>query len=51
MNIPAPPVSCIYLGACCSEENEEKIKALVQDWNIPVKKMIIDRGDYSLHIE
>lgn len=51
INIPAPPVSCIYLGACCSEENEEKIKALVQDWNIPVKKMVVDRGDYSLHIE
>lgn len=51
MNIPAPPVSCIYLGACCSEENEEMIKALVQDWNIPVKKMVVDRGDYSLHIK
>lgn len=51
MNIPAPPVSCIYLGACCSEENEEKIKALVQDWNIPVKKMVVDRGDYSLHVK
>lgn len=51
INIPAPPVSCIYLGACCSEENEEKIKALVQDRNIPVKKMVVDRGDYSLHIK
>lgn len=51
MNIPAPPVSCIYLGAYCSEENEEKIKALVQDWNIPIKKMVVDRGDYSLHIK
>lgn len=51
MNIPAPPVSCIYLGACCSAENEEEIKTLVQDWNIPVKKMIVDRGDYSLHIK
>ncbi len=51
MNIPAPPVSSIYLGACCSKENEEKIKALVQNWNIPVKKMVVDRGDYSLHIE
>ncbi|MBD5470933.1 MAG: DUF2971 domain-containing protein [Lachnospiraceae bacterium] len=51
MNIPAPPISCIYLGTCCSEENEEKIKALAQDRNIPVKKMIVDRGDYSLHVE
>lgn len=50
MNIPAPDVSCIYLGACCSEENEEKIRVLVQDRNIPIKKMVVDRGDYSLHI-
>lgn len=51
MDILAPPVSCIYLGACCSEDNEKKIKELVQDWKIPVKKMVVDRGDYSLHIK
>ena len=46
-----PPISCIYLGARCSEENAAIIKQISYSCGIPVKKMMLDRGEYALHIE
>lgn len=51
MDIKAPPISCIYLGALCSEENQEQILSIAKQLDVPVKKMVIDRGEYNLHVE
>ena len=44
-----PPVSCIYLGAQCPPENEEAIMQIASRMSIPVKQMVVDRGEYDLH--
>lgn len=49
MNIEAPPISCIYLGALCSDENKEKMVSIANRLGVQVKKMVVDRGEYSLH--
>lgn len=46
-----PPISCIYLGAQCTLENETVIKEIAERKSIPVKKMVIDRGEFALHAE
>ena len=46
-----PPISCVYLGARCSEDNKSRIKELAASKGIPVKQMVLDRGEYALHIE
>ena len=46
-----PPISCIYIGAQCSEENKAKIKSLAAQKDIPLKQMVLDRGEYELHAE
>lgn len=46
-----PPISCIYLGARCSEENIATINQISHSCGIPVKKMSLDRGEYTLHVE
>lgn len=46
-----PPISCIYLGAQCPLENETVIKESAERKSIPVKKMVIDRGEFALHAE
>ena len=46
-----PPISCIYLGAQCTLENETVIKEIAERKSIPVKKMVIDRGEFALHVE
>lgn len=51
MDIEAPPISCIYLGALCSEENQKCILSIAKQLDVPVKKMVIDRGEYNLHVE
>lgn len=51
MDIKAPPISCIYLGALCSEENKERMLSIAKQLDVPVKKMVIDRGEYNLHVE
>ncbi|MCH5271962.1 MAG: DUF2971 domain-containing protein [Lachnospiraceae bacterium] len=51
MDIKAPPISCIYLGALCSEENQERMLSIAKQLDVPVKKMVIDRGEYNLHVE
>lgn len=49
INIEAPPISCIYLGALCSDENKEKMVSIANRLGVQVKKMVVDRGEYSLH--
>lgn len=51
MDIKSPPISCIYLGALCSEENQKRILSIAKQLDVPVKKMVIDRGEYNLHVE
>ena len=49
VNIKMPPISCIYIGAHCSEENKQVLIEIAKDRNIPVKQMRVDRGEYTLH--
>ena len=44
-----PPVSCVYIGALCSEENKQKLITIAEDRGIPLKQMVLDRGEYELH--
>lgn len=48
-NIKMPPISCIYVGALCSKENKNKLIEIASSLGIPVKEMIVDRGEYTLH--
>lgn len=45
-----PPISCIYIGALCSDENKQKLKSIAQEKVIPLKQMVLDRGEYELHV-
>lgn len=45
-----PFISCLYLGARCSKENREKLIAIANRLNIPVKKMVVDRQTFDLHV-
>lgn len=49
--IPAPPITCIYLGALCSQKNRELIMPIAKKLRIPVKQMVVDRGEYNLCVE
>ena len=49
VNIKMPPISCIYLGVHCSEENKQILVEIAMERNIPVKQMSVDRGEYVLH--
>ena len=48
-NMPAPPIKCIYIGACCSEEDTKGLVEIAKELSVPVKKMVVDRGEYGLH--
>lgn len=50
-NVKMPPVSCIYIGAMCSDENKETLKCIAKELNVPIKQMVVDRGEYLLHAE
>lgn len=49
-NISAPPISCIYLGAMCSEENAKLVAKVANKLSVPIKRMIVDRGEFELHV-
>lgn len=49
--ISAPPISCIYLGALCNTRNKNRVLAIAKKLRIPVKQMVIDRGEYLLHAQ
>ncbi len=44
-----PPISCIYLGALCPPEIKATIMEIAAHKSIPVKQMVVDRGEYELH--
>lgn len=44
-----PRISCVYLGACVSDENRERVIAIAKEKRFMVKQMVLDRGVYALH--
>lgn len=48
-NIKMPPISCIYIGALCLQEHKAELVEIAKAHNIPIKRMTIDRGCYTLH--
>ena len=50
-NIKCAPITCVYLGALCSEKNKKKVMKIAKVLNIPVKRMVVDRGEYDLHAQ
>lgn len=50
-NVKMPPVSCVYIGALCSDENKEILIRIANELNVPVKQMSVDRGEYILHAQ
>ncbi len=49
-NLKMPPISCIYIGALCKEKHKKELVKIAQKLKIPVKQMMIDRGEYDLHV-
>ena len=48
-DVKCAPITCVYLGALCSEKNKRKILKISKKLGIPVKQMTVDRGEYELH--
>lgn len=48
-NLRMPPISCIYIGALCKEKHKKELVKIARKLKIPVKQMMIDRGEYALH--
>ena len=44
-----PPISCVYLGTQCSEENKEIVIKHAERKGFQVRQMVVDRGEYALH--
>ena len=49
-NLKMPPISCIYIGALCKEKHKKELVKIARKLKIPVKQMMIDRGEYALHV-
>ncbi len=47
--VEMPPVSCIYVGALCSDKDKMKIEEIAKKLNVKTKQMTVDRGEYKLH--
>lgn len=43
------PITAVYLGENISKENKEILLEIAKNHHIPVKQMIMDRGEYELH--
>lgn len=48
-SLKMPSISCIYLGALIEGKNRDKILKFAMKNQIPVKQMVVDRGEYILH--
>ena len=48
-NHKMPKVSCVYLGAFCTEENEQIILEIAEHNAFSVKRMTVDRGKFAFH--
>lgn len=47
----SPPITGIYLGALCSEGNKKSISEIADELKVPLKQMVVDRGEYNLHAQ
>lgn len=45
-----PYISCVYIGANCEQTNIDKILKITNKFEIPVKRMVVDRSYYKLHV-
>jgi len=43
-----PDISCIYLGAACSESDKQQIIDIATKENITIKQMTLDHHEYKL---
>ena len=50
-NIKMPPISCIYIGAMCDSKSKTLLMEIGKELNVPVKQMVVDRGEYTLHVK
>ena len=50
-NVKMPPISCIYIGALCSNKNKEILIGIANELKVPIKQMTVDRGEYTLHAQ
>lgn len=50
-NVKMPPISCIYIGALCSQEDRTTLIEIASNLNIPIKQMMVNRGEYKLHAQ
>lgn len=48
-DIKMPRISCVYLGASITDEHRDEILKTAREKKIPVKQMVVDRGEYELH--
>lgn len=49
--VASPPITGIYLGALCSKKHKERISEIADELKVPLKQMVIDRGEYNLHTQ
>lgn len=49
--IVSPPITGIYLGALCNEENRIRISKIANKLEVPIMQMFVDRGEYNLHAQ
>lgn len=47
-DISIAPISCVYLGALCTEKDTQKILKKVPK-GVPVKKMVLNHGEYNIY--
>lgn len=51
VNIKMPPISCIYIGALCTDDDKKRLIKMAEKLNIPIKQMKVDRDHYELHAQ
>lgn len=49
IDVRIPKISCIYLGALCSEQNKKKVIQIARKLGVPVQQMVLDLSEYKLH--
>lgn len=50
-NVKMPPITCVYIGALCNDECKEQLITIAKELNVPIKQMVVDRGEYALHAQ
>ena len=44
-----PKITCIYIGVGCDEIDKAFILDIAKEKDIPVKQMVMDRGEYRVY--